>query len=171
MTDTVSKAKRSWVMSRIGSKDTKPEKRVRSLLHSLGCRFRLHRKDLPGKPDITLPKHKTVIFVHGCFWHRHENCAKNRLPKSNVDFWRKKFERNVARDRKALRELRELGWRVEVIWECETLDMDALEARLRSLLLSDTLEYSMSSTVEIPMAAEPAMSYKINEPPTDGSIP
>ncbi|NOY75703.1 MAG: DNA mismatch endonuclease Vsr [Kiritimatiellaeota bacterium] len=157
MTDTISKSKRSWVMSRIGSENTKPEKRVRSLLYAMGYRFRLHRKDLPGKPDITLAKHKTAIFVHGCFWHRHENCSKNRLPKSNIDFWREKFDKNVARDAENIRELRGLGWRVEVIWECETSDLDALKQRLSEIFEPMSIVYkaNVADIEKTPIAAEP----------------
>lgn len=167
MTDTISKSKRSWVMSRIGSKNTAPEKRVRSMLHAMGYRFRLHRKELPGKPDITLAKHKTVIFVHGCFWHRHENCSKNRLPKSNVDFWRNKFEKNVERDERVVRDLRALGWRVEIIWECETVDEAALESRLKSIFEKRggkiIYEKQDDTTPLLPMVAENALEYRGNE--------
>ena len=122
MVDRLTKEKRSWNMSRIRDKDTKPELVVRSLLHRMGYRFRLHRKDLPGKPDIVLPKHKTVVFVHGCFWHRHKGCKYAYQPKSRVDFWQKKFKGNVKRDKKIHSELRKLDWKVIVIWECETCD-------------------------------------------------
>jgi DNA mismatch endonuclease (patch repair protein) len=123
----------------------------------MGYRFRLHRKDLPGKPDIILAKHKTVIFVHGCFWHRHENCSRNRLPKSNVDFWREKFEKNVARDKRAIRELRDLGWRVEIVWECETFDEETLKARLEAIFRKTAVllyETNESGEETPPMAAE-----------------
>ena len=117
--DKLSKEKRSWNMSRIRSEDTSPEKLVRSMLHGMGYRFRLHRKDLPAKPDIVLPKYKTVIEVRGCFWHRHKGCKETTTPKSNQDFWLEKFSRNVERDRKNGRKLKALGWKVIVIWECE----------------------------------------------------
>lgn len=113
-------------MSRIRSKDTKPELIVRSMLHRMGYRFRLHRKGLPGKPDIVLPRHKTVIFVHGCYWHRHPGCKYAYHPKSRVDFWEKKFRENVERDTKARAALEALGWRVLVVWECEAVDQAAL---------------------------------------------
>ncbi len=106
-------------MSQIKSKDTKPEMIVRSTLHKSGYRFRLHRKDLPGKPDIILPKYRTVIFIHGCFWHRHKGCKYCYKPKSNIEKWQKKFEGNIARDEKVQSELREMEWKVIVIWECE----------------------------------------------------
>ncbi len=119
MTDTLTPEARSWTMSHVRSKNTKPELAVRRWLHAQGYRFRLHRRDLPGTPDITLPKWRTVIFVHGCFWHRHEGCKRTRTPKSNVEFWETKFMRNVERDREARKALGELGWRVVTIWECE----------------------------------------------------
>ena len=111
--------KRSAVMARIRGKDTKPELIVRSLLHRAGLRFSLRRKDLPGKPDIVLPKYNTVIFVHGCFWHRHKDCKVATMPKSRQDFWQAKFEANVARDKRNQRDLKEAGWNVIVLWECQ----------------------------------------------------
>ena len=119
MTDSISKKHRSWNMSRIKSKDTSSEKIVRSLLHSMGYRFRLHKKDLPGKPDIVLPKYKTVIEVRGCFWHRHEGCKEATTPKTNTGFWQDKFRKNVERDRINKEKLAKLNWKVIVIWECE----------------------------------------------------
>ena len=119
MTDTLTPEERSKRMSRIRSRDTKPELALRSALHRLGFRFRVNVRDLPGKPDIVLPKYRTVIFVHGCFWHRHEGCKIASTPKSNTAFWKEKFERNVARDRSAATKLAELGWKVIVAWECE----------------------------------------------------
>ena len=117
--DKLTPEKRSWNMSRIRSKDTKPEMIVRSLLHRMGYRFRLHVKDLPGKPDIVLPKYKTVIFVHGCFWHRHKGCKYAYNPKSRVEFWQKKFSDNVKRFKTVEKELSKLNWQIIVIWECE----------------------------------------------------
>lgn len=119
MTDTLSKEERSRVMAKVKSRDTKPEKKVRSLLFSLGFRFRLCQKNLPGKPDIVLKKYKTVVFVHGCFWHGHENCKKARVPKSNVEFWKNKIERNKQRFNEVAGQLRAQGWKVVVVWECE----------------------------------------------------
>jgi DNA mismatch endonuclease, patch repair protein len=124
--DKISKEHRSWNMSRIRSKDTKPEKVVRSLLHNMGYRFRLHSKSLPGTPDIVLPKYKTAIFIHGCFWHRHSGCNYTYTPKSRIEFWEVKFQKNVERDHEKYRILRELGWYVKVIWECETRDIYTL---------------------------------------------
>ena len=132
--DTLTKARRSWNMSRIKGRNTRPERIVRSILHRMGYRFRLHRKDLPGKPDIALPKHKTVIFVHGCFWHRHKGCKDATLPKTRRLFWRNKLEGNADRDRLKERALRVLGWRVIVLWECETLHTEKACHRLNQLL-------------------------------------
>ena len=106
-------------MAAIKSKDTKPEIAVRKLLHSLGYRFRLHRKDLPGSPDIVLPKYKTVIFVHGCFWHRHEGCKYATNPKTRESFWNKKFEDNKKRDLEIKEKIKDIGWKSVIIWECE----------------------------------------------------
>lgn len=116
--DHLSSEKRSWNMSRIRSKDTAPEKLVRSALHRAGYRFRLHVKTLPGKPDIVLSKYKTVIFVHGCFWHRHPHCPKATNPSTHTDYWHKKFLQNVERDQREQAELKQMGWKVIVIWEC-----------------------------------------------------
>jgi len=119
-------------MSRIRSKNTGPEITVRSVLHSMGLRFRLHVKELPGKPDIVLKRHWTAIFVNGCFWHRHEGCRFAYTPKSRTEFWLGKFADNVRRDIEKHKRLEEQGWRVLIIWECETSDRDALENRLRA---------------------------------------
>jgi len=134
MTDQLTKERRSWNMSRIRSKDTKPEKAVRSLLHGMGYRFRLHRKNLPGKPDIVMPKYRRIIFVHGCYWHRHPGCKFAYSPKSRVKFWTQKFQENVERDKINQQTLRELGWRVTIIWECEVNNLSKLRRRLRALL-------------------------------------
>jgi DNA mismatch endonuclease (patch repair protein) len=132
--DSLSPERRSWNMSRIRGKDTRPELVVRSLLHGLGYRFRLNRKDLPGKPDIVLPKYRTAIFVHGCFWHRHTGCKKCYTPKSSVDFWQRKFAGNAERDRNNAKQLRREGWRVIVVWECELGSLQKLQVRLDRLL-------------------------------------
>jgi len=133
MADNLSVEKRSWNMSRIKSRDTKPEILVRSMLHRLGYRFRLNRKDLPGSPDIVLTKYKMVIFVHGCYWHRHEGCKYTYSPKSRVKFWEEKFRNNVERDRKVIHALEQLGWQVHVIWECQTKDVENLALRIAKL--------------------------------------
>lgn len=117
--DIFSQEKRSQVMSHVRNRDTRPEKIIRSILHKSGFRFRIQRKDLPWKPDIVLPKYKTIIFVHGCFWHQHEGCKKALPPKSNVSFWLEKFRKNKERDRKVIRTLQESGWKVIVVWQCE----------------------------------------------------
>lgn len=130
MVDSLTKERRSWNMSRVRSKDTKPELVVRSILHRNGYRFRLHKKGLPGKPDIVLAKYHTVIFVHGCFWHRHKNCPDATIPKTRTDFWSQKFSQNVERDKKVQTALRKLGWNVIIVWECETLKPDHLLSRL-----------------------------------------
>lgn len=131
--DTLEKKHRSWLMSRVGQKNTKPEIIVRRMLHSLGYRFRLHRKGLPGTPDIVLPKYKTAIFVHGCFWHGHD-CRAGRLPGSNQDFWKDKRERNSERDLRKIEELKALGWLVLVIWGCETKTLASLTQKLEDAL-------------------------------------
>lgn len=117
--DIFSPEKRSQVMSLIKSKDTKPEKIIRSILHKLGFRFRINRKDLPGKPDIILPKYKTVIFVHGCFWHQHKGCKYASLPKTNSQFWEKKLFENHKRDKRIMKEYEKTDWKVLVLWQCE----------------------------------------------------
>ena len=122
--DTVDKATRSKIMAKIGQKNTGPEMKLRRSLHSFGLRYRLHDKKLPGSPDIVLPRFKTVIFVHGCFWHRH-GCKASTTPGSNIDFWHSKFEANVERDRKKTKALLDAGWRVAVVWECSLMGKEA----------------------------------------------
>lgn len=131
--DKLTPEHRSWNMSRICSANTKPELAVRSLLHRMGYRFRLHRKDLPGKPDIILPKYKTVIFVHGCFWHRHKNCKYAYKPKSRVKFWEEKLSGNADRDKKKQSELKLLGWNVVVIWECELSKQELIVNKIEKI--------------------------------------
>jgi len=123
-------------MSRVSGKNTKPELVVRSLLHSMGYRFRLHRKDLPGKPDITLPKYHKVIFVHGCFWHGHTDCPRSKRPTTNEKFWRVKLDKNIERDKVIISSIRELGWSVLTVWACEVKDTDKLKNKLLSFLES-----------------------------------
>ncbi|MGD9729888.1 MAG: very short patch repair endonuclease [Nitrospiraceae bacterium] len=120
-------------MQAVKSKNTGPELIVRRLLHAMGYRFRLHRKDLPGRPDIVLPKYRKAIFVHGCFWHGH-GCTKGRLPKSRLDYWCPKLESNVKRDRTKREQLEALGWRTFVVWQCETKNIDSLAKRLRAFV-------------------------------------
>jgi DNA mismatch endonuclease, patch repair protein len=133
MRDRLTKERRSWNMSRIRGKDTTPERVVRSVLHRMGYRFRLHGRGLPGKPDIVLLKYRTVIFVHGCFWHRHRECRNCTTPTRRREWWIKKLEGNVVRDKFQQQALRKLGWRSMVVWECETEKPDALERLGRAL--------------------------------------
>ncbi|MGM5031164.1 very short patch repair endonuclease [Tardiphaga sp. 803_E3_N1_3] len=134
MVDIVSPARRSEMMSRIRGKGTKPELIVRSAAHRLGYRFRLHVKKLPGSPDLVFRSKNVALFVHGCFWHRHDGCRYCYEPKSNIEFWNQKFKNNVVRDQRVRMGLEELGWRVAVIWECETANSDSLRTRLKELL-------------------------------------
>ena len=124
--DHLSPEERSKNMGRIHSKNTKPEIRVRSILHRQGYRYRIHVKELPGKPDLYFPKYKLVVFVQGCFWHQHENCKRSNIPKSNKDYWITKLNRNVERDRENKKKLEELGLSVLYIWECETKDPESI---------------------------------------------
>ena len=136
MTDVYPPEKRSAVMRRVKGKDTSPELKVRKALTALGVRYRLHRADLPGKPDVVLPGRRLAIFVHGCFWHGHDCPRGARVPKQNRDYWVAKVARNVARDARSREALEALGWRVETIWECELKDTEGLDRRLRELLLA-----------------------------------
>jgi DNA mismatch endonuclease (patch repair protein) len=133
MADKFSPEKRSWVMSRILGENTTPERRTRSVLHRLGFRFRLHRKDLPGKPDIVLPGRKCVVFVHGCFWHGHD-CPRAALPATNREFWETKIGKNYDRDLRIRNELRKAGWKVFTVWQCETKDDVVLSKKLSRYL-------------------------------------
>ncbi|GJB83451.1 very short patch repair endonuclease [Aeromonas caviae] len=119
MIDTLTPSERSKRMSRIRDKNTKPELALRKSLHKLGLRYRLHGSDLPGKPDLVFPRYRTVVFVHGCFWHRHAGCSIATTPKSNTSFWLDKFKKNVARDAQVIAELQAMGWTVLIVWECE----------------------------------------------------
>lgn len=134
MTDIVDRATRSRMMSGIRGRDTKPEVMVRKHLHAQGLRYRIAPKSLPGKPDIVLPKYRTVVFVHGCFWHRHHGCRYAATPASNKDFWQIKFEQNLARDARVRSQLAEQGWRVLIVWECEvsTERLQLLVGEIRS---------------------------------------
>lgn len=138
MVDHLSPEHRSWNMSRIKGKDTKIEVMVRQYLFHHGFRFRKNDKRYPGKPDVVLPKYKTVIFVHGCFWHRHEGCKLATTPKTRTDFWMEKFAKNVANDKKRYEELQKMGWKVIVIWECELeKDFEAtMEQVINNILLN-----------------------------------
>lgn len=136
MTDIYSRDKRSQIMARVRASGTRPELVVRQVAHRLGYRFRLHRKDLPGRPDLVFPRHRKVVLVHGCFWHGHENCRKARRPGSNAAFWDAKLARNIERDRQTLTALTCSGWRVLTVWECETRRPEQLAERLRGFLSS-----------------------------------
>ena len=132
--DVVDKARRSAMMAGIRGKDTRPEMRVRRTAHALGYRFRLHRRDLPGSPDLVFPGRRKVILVHGCYWHRHPGCRLAYEPKSNREFWLEKFKKNVARDRRVMTDLVAAGWDPLVVWECETTDAKVLDERIASHL-------------------------------------
>ncbi|MBE1527469.1 DNA mismatch endonuclease (patch repair protein) [Sphingopyxis sp. OAS728] len=134
--DKISRDARTANMRAIKSRDTKPEIIVRRLAHRLGYRFRLHRKDLPGKPDLVFVARRKAIFVHGCFWHQHpdDRCLDGRLPRTRLEYWEPKLTRNQERDTEAVRQLENLGWSVLIIWECETKDLHELETRLKEFL-------------------------------------
>ncbi len=134
MTDKVSVEQRSANMRAVRNRNTKPELCVRQITHALGYRYRLHSSRLPGKPDLVFAGRRKVIFVHGCFWHRHEGCKRATMPQTHADFWRQKLERNAARDALNLARLHDQGWSVLTIWECETRDVDALRAKLSAFL-------------------------------------
>ena len=134
MTDNLTPEQRKRNMSRIRSKDTRPEAIVRSIVHGMGYRYRLHYSKLPSKPDLVLPRHKKIIFVHGCFWHMH-SCRYGRVrPKTNVDYWQRKRINNVVRDKESIASLRRAGWKVLVVWECWTKNLKPLEKRLKAFL-------------------------------------
>ncbi len=137
--DTVDKMTRSRIMSRVGQKNTGPEMKLRRSLHKIGLRYRLHDKSLPGSPDIVFPRFRAVLFVHGCFWHRH-GCKATTTPATNVDFWRKKFDENIARDQRHSEALQNAGWRVAVVWECalkgEGSVTDKIADEIRAWLVS-----------------------------------
>jgi len=125
---------RSRVMRQVKSRDTRPEMRVRRMLHAMGCRYRLHRRDLPGAPDIVMPGRRRIIFVHGCFWHGHDCKAGRKRPATHRDYWDAKLQRNRLRDAENLAKLEAMGWRVLIVWECETRDAEALASRLGDFL-------------------------------------
>lgn len=134
MADRISPEARSRNMSKIRNADTGPEMTVRRLVHSMGYRYRLHRRDLPGCPDLVFPAMKKVIFVHGCFWHRHRGCKYAYTPKSREDFWIVKLEGNRERDKENMAKLAQLEWKILVIWECETDDLDSLKSRIQAFM-------------------------------------
>ncbi len=162
MADIMTPEQRSRNMAAIKGKDTKPEMIVRKYLFSRGLRFRVQVRKLPGTPDIVLPKYKTAIFVNGCFWHGHEGCKYFRLPKSNVEFWKEKIERNIERDKESMQALFDLGWKVVRIWECELRNKAKREVTLNkiynSITSADRIGYSFEET-DVPIAAEPEANY------------
>lgn len=131
---TITPEVRSQMMAAVKGKNTKPEIIVRKMLHAMGFRFRLHRKELPGRPDIVLPKYRTVVLVNGCFWHQHPGCQMSRRPKSRPDYWEPKLDGNIQRDKKNRTELVKLGWRVITIWECELENPEEIAAKLKNLI-------------------------------------
>lgn len=138
MADHLTKIERSKNMAAIKSKNTSPEIAIRKILHSEGFRYRLHDKKLPGKPDLVFKKYRTVIFVHGCFWHQHKNCKRANIPKSNVDYWITKISKNVQRDKGHLKELRKKGWRVLTVWECQVKNLVETKKKLIKTLLNNS---------------------------------
>jgi len=135
--DKFDRSKRSWIMARVKNKDTRPEMLVRSIVHGLGFRFRKNRTDLPGRPDIVLPRHRKIIFVHGCFWHGHKKCARASRPSSNEAFWARKLDSNMLRDRRNTKMLRKQGWDVLVVWQCEITDTERILNRIQAFLEGD----------------------------------
>lgn len=162
ITDIKTPEERSQNMAAIRGKDTKPEMIVRKHLFSMGLRFRVQVRKLPGTPDIVLPKYRTAIFVNGCFWHGHEKCKYFRLPTSNVEFWKGKIERNIERDKESMQALFDLGWKVIRVWECELRNKanreDTLNNIYNSITASGNSGYTHEET-DIPMAAEPDAGY------------
>ena len=156
--DAFSTEKRSEIMRRVRSTNTMPEKKVRSLLHRLGFRFRLHQKKLPGAPDIVLPKYSAVIFVHGCFWHRHPGCRNASTPATRLEYWLPKFKRTIARDQKNQCALIEKGWNVILVWECELRNIELLTERLSNAILAPINSFS-DACPPVQMAAETNAPY------------
>ena len=172
MTDHLSKNKRKWNMSRVRSRDTKPEFIVRSLLHRAGFRYSLRRADLIGKPDIILAKYKAVIFVHGCFWHRHAECSRASMPATNQDKWRAKFEKNIARDILVKESLEQAGWRVIVVWECDIKrdPNQVLEQLIRQLDPDRKKKIVYSDKSEILRIADERFTLKFKDKSINGKI-
>jgi DNA mismatch endonuclease (patch repair protein) len=155
MPDVVDKETRSRMMAGIRGKDTQPERVLRSALHRRGLRYRLHFRGLPGRPDIVFPKFRAVIFVHGCFWHRHEGCRYATTPASNAAFWKTKFDSNVSRDQRNIEALLKAGWRVAIVWECElrSSSLPGIAEQLTRWLKSDRSMMNLPAQVGLPRAA------------------
>jgi DNA mismatch endonuclease, patch repair protein len=134
MADHLSPSQRSRVMARIHGRNTQPELAIRSIVHRMGYRYRLHVRALPGCPDLVFPKYKAAMFVHGCFWHQHRNCPRARKPRSNIAFWSRKLSKNALRDRRHLKALQELGWKTLVIWQCEIKNFEKVAKTVRRFL-------------------------------------
>jgi DNA mismatch endonuclease, patch repair protein len=162
MVDKLTPERRSWNMSRIRSKNTKPELIVRSLLHRMGFRFRVNRKDLPGKPDIVLPKYMAVIFVHGCFWHRHTGCKGATTPSTRREFWEKKFKANTDRDKRNRRELKKAGWNVIVLWECDVKAAPGgVALKIARKLRGEVACYELPEKRKVLKASEKRLQYAL----------
>ena len=164
MTDIIDSKRRSALMAGIRGRDTAPEVGVRRIAHRMGMRFRLHRKNLPGRPDLVFPKHRLVVFVHGCFWHRHEGCRHASTPKSQIAFWTEKFAANVARDGRQEAALRARGWRVLVIWECETRHKAVVERKLSTLVRDKGAAPVRESTLSVGVMEQQAPTQGVNAP-------
>lgn len=132
--DSLTEKQRSLCMSKIRSKDTQPEKTVRKILTQMEWRYRLHAGKLPGKPDIIISKIKTIIFINGCFWHQHKGCKRKSMPKTNINYWKRKLQRNIEKQKKDITALKKMGWRVSIIWECQTKDKERLANKLQKIL-------------------------------------
>jgi DNA mismatch endonuclease (patch repair protein) len=159
MTDTLTIAERRRLMAKIKGKNTAPELAVRSLLHRAGHRFRIHVRALPGTPDIVLPRHRTIVFVHGCFWHRHTGCKIATTPQTHRKFWADKFARNMANDQKHRRRLRRLGWRIVTVWSCQLKHPDRVLARIEKALQSPSTVYHLPPPAPLPLVAESRPTY------------
>ena len=171
MTDIVDSKRRSELMAGIRRRDTAPELAVRRIAHRMGLRFRLHRKDLPGRPDLVFPRHRLVVFVHGCFWHRHEGCRYASTPKSRIVFWTEKFATNVARDARQEAALRTLGWRVLVIWECESRHKSTVERRLATLSCAKGATPELESALSVTAMEHQASTRGVDAPTRLRSAP
>ena len=171
MTDIVDSKRRSELMAAIRTRDTAPELAVRRIAHRMGLRYRLHRKDLPGRPDLVFPRHRLVVFVHGCFWHRHEGCRYASTPKSRIVFWTEKFAANVARDARQQAALKALGWRVLVIWACETGHRAAVERRLAAETLGKGSASKRMSTPSVAVVEQRDRTREGNAPTRLRSAP